>query len=432
MRVLQINVGGFTNIDKVNLSLSDICALLAYNNFGKSNILKAISFGFAYINADAPEKDARMRATQFVPINKKTAGQDYSFNIELEVNVDGVTSIVSYGYSFAWPRNNKLPHITYEELKIRGVNDAKAKLYIRRNAEECTYLASVKGRCSSKLEIDRNQLAINKLSNYDTLFYINAVKAVLGVRVVEMDTLADPKTFFRTIAITDGHASFTGDMNSMPDFSSCAYFMYNLKKDNIRKYNLLSDAIVQLIPSITDFTPIKVDLKKQTVKLRGEDDVPFYLPEYLYDIRVQERNMNQQVTIERLSSGTKRIFYILLMAIAAEINKIPVLLIEELENSIHPSLFQKLLTIIRTLAGDTQIILTSHSPYLLQYMNPGLLYVGIPNPNDIAVFKQIKKSKINSLMKDAYANDMSFGDYIFDMLNDISNSEDDIIAKFFE
>ena len=65
-------------------------------------------------------------------------------------------------------------------------------------------------------------------------------------------------------------------------------------------------------------------------------------------------------------------------------------------------------------------------------MNPGLLYVGIPNPNDIAVFKQIKKSKINSLMKDAYANDMSFGDYIFDMLNDISNSEDDIIAKFFE
>ena len=432
MRVLQIKVGGFANIDKVSLSLSDICALLAYNNFGKSNILKAISFGFAYMIADSPEKDARMRATQFVPINKATAGQDYSFNIELEIDVDGITSIVSYGYSFAWPRNNKMPHITYEEMKIKGVDDVKAKSYIRRNVDECTYLASAKGRCSSKIEIDRNQLAINKLSNYDALFYINVIKTVLGVRIVEMDTLADPKTFFRTIAITDGHASFTGDMNNMPDFSSCAYFMYNLKKENIRKYNLLSDAIIQLIPSIIDFAPIKVDLKKQSVKLRRDDDVPFYLPEYLYDIRVQERNLNQQVTIERLSSGTKRIFYILLMAIAAEINKIPVLLIEELENSIHPSLFQKLLNIIKTLAGETQIILTSHSPYLLQYMNPELLYVGIPNADDIAIFKQIKKSKINSLMKDAYTNDMSFGDYIFDMLNDISNSDNDITTKFFE
>ena len=84
------------------------------------------------------------------------------------------------------------------------------------------------------------------------------------------------------------------------------------------------------------------------------------------------------------------------------------------------------------MAGEKQIILTSHSPYLLQYMNPELLYVGIPNADDIAIFKQIKKSKINSLMKDAYTNDMSFGDYIFDMLNDISNSDNDITTKFFE
>ena len=46
MKISKITIEGFANIDKVSLSLSNICALLAYNNFGKSNILEAISFGF--------------------------------------------------------------------------------------------------------------------------------------------------------------------------------------------------------------------------------------------------------------------------------------------------------------------------------------------------------------------------------------------------
>ena len=77
------------------------------------------------------------------------------------------------------------------------------------------------------------------------------------------------------------------------------------------------------------------------------------------------------------------------MTIAAQLNNVPLILIEELENSIHPSLFQSLLSTIKSLAGDTQIILTSHSPYLLQYLKPELLYVGIPNEDDIAIFKKI-------------------------------------------
>ena len=84
------------------------------------------------------------------------------------------------------------------------------------------------------------------------------------------------------------------------------------------------------------------------------------------------------------------------------------------------------------MAGDTQIILTSHSPYLLQYLKPELLYVGIPNEDDIAIFKKIKSSKIKSLVRDASMYDMSLGDYLFDLLGGINDSTDTLVTKIFE
>lgn len=433
MKLTQITVGGFANVDKVTLSLSNMCALLAYNNFGKSNVLSAIMFGLTYMKAEASKRTQKMMSSlHCIPINNKIAGNNFIFQIEGEVNTGDAKHFIEYEYSFAWPQNNIAPHIVSEQLKIKCFGELKAKSYIKRSGNTCSYLSSELGRCSTSLKVESNQLALSKLSNYDYLFYIDILKEVLGLKIVETQSLADPKTFFRTINIIDEQELFTGDINDIPDFSSSAYYIYNLKKSNKGAYSLFRDAVVHLIPSIIDFEPVKIDLKKQVSRFNADGDVPFHLPEYLYDIRVKEKNLNQQVTIDMLSSGTKRIFYLLLMTIAAELNNVPLLLIEELENSIHPSLFQKLLSTLKNLAGNTRMILTSHSPYLLQYLKPELLYVGIPNKDDVAIFKKIKNSKINSLVRDASANDMSLGDYLFDLLGDINNTTDELVKKIFE
>lgn len=433
MKLSNITVGGFANIDRVSLSLPNMCALLAYNNFGKSNVLSAIMFGLTYIKTDASERTRRMmNCLSYIPINNKIAGQDFIFQIEGEVEIGGKTTFVEYGYSFAWPKTGTNPHITSEHLKIKNIDDFKVKSYIKREYNVCSYLSSETGRCSTSLKIDDSQLALNKLSNYDNLFYIEVLHELLNLKIVETQSLADPKTFFRTIDVLDNQTVFAEVVNDIPDFSSTALYIYNLKKSNKDIYNLFRDAVIHLIPSIVDFEPVKIDLKKQVARFNNDKDVPFHLPEYLYDIRVKEKNLNQQVTIDMLSSGTKRIFYLLLMAIAAELNNVPLLLIEELENSIHPSLFQKLLSTLKNLAGNTKMILTSHSPYLLQYLKPELLYVGIPNKDDVAIFKKIKNSKINSLVRDASANDMSLGDYLFDLLGDINNTTDELVKKIFE
>lgn len=433
IKIRKITLDGFANIDKVCLSISDLCALLAYNNFGKSNILKAISFGIELLTVGNQGRSLLLRKYfDSIPINKTTAGRMFEFNLELETSNNEQKCIISYGYKFAWPTEDSSPHFHSEYLKIKEENVLKLKKYIIRDKQDCTYLATPLGRCSSKIDIQTDQLAIEKLSNYDNLFYNHTLKSILGLRFIEMDTLANPKTFFRTISIKGGRPMCSSNINSMPDLGTCASFAYSLKEENNDKYYLLKDAIKQLIPSIIDFEPVKIDLKKQASTLKGDTNIPFNFPEHIYDIRVLEKNINQQITIDKLSSGTKRIFYILIMAIAAEINKMPLVLIEELENSIHPSLFQKLLTIIKTLIGETQVVITSHSPYILQYIKPELLYIGIPNNRDVAIFKQIKRSKIKSLMSDASTYDMNLGDYLFDMMLEIDNDTDELVAKYFE
>ena len=433
VKIRKITIDGFANIDKVTLSLSNLCALLAYNNYGKSNILKAISFGIKFITiGNQARRMYARRHYNSIPINKKTAGRLFEFEIELETTQGEDNSIISYGYKLAWPTETSDAHIVSELLKIKESTSSKNKKHFTREEQSCLYLPTPSGRCSSKIEIEDFQLALEKLSNYDNLFYIQTIKEILNLNFIEMNTLADPSTFFRTISMRGGRPIQLSNINSMPSLSTCASFAYALKEENDNKYLLLRDAINQLIPSIIDFEPVRIDLKEQALRLKENIDTPFNFPEHIFDIRVLEKNINQQITIDKLSSGTKRIFYILIMAIAAEINQIPLVLIEELENSIHPSLFQKLLTIIKTLIGETQVVITSHSPYILQYIRPELLYIGIPNNRDVAIFKQIKRSKIKSLMSDASTYDMNLGDYLFDMMLEIDNDTDELVAKYFE
>lgn len=45
MRLNKIKISGIFNLKDVEISLDDLSALIAPNNYGKSNILRAISFG---------------------------------------------------------------------------------------------------------------------------------------------------------------------------------------------------------------------------------------------------------------------------------------------------------------------------------------------------------------------------------------------------
>ena len=83
--------------------------------------------------------------------------------------------------------------------------------------------------------------------------------------------------------------------------------------------------------------------------------------------------------------------------IIADIKGITLIEFEEPENSIHPGLLQSYLSVLSQLANDCRVIVASHSPYIIQYLDTRDIYIGKPNDLGLADFARIDKKKINQL-----------------------------------
>ena len=68
---------------------------------------------------------------------------------------------------------------------------------------------------------------------------------------------------------------------------------------------------------------------------------------------------------------------ILTKIIVSSVSNISLIAIEEPENSVHPGLFQAYIQIISQLLDDCKVIITSHSPYIISYLNPSWIHVGM-------------------------------------------------------
>ena len=153
------------------------------------------------------------------------------------------------------------------------------------------------------------------------------------------------------------------------------------------------------------------------------EDVPFIFTDSIYSMSIVDDRMIQPVNFENLSDGAKRIFLMLTFAIIADVKGLSLIAIEEPENSINPGLLQNYLDVLSQLINNCKIIITSHSPYILQYLNPHSIYVGLCNEIGESRFSRIASRKVNRLYKDASIYDKSVGDYIFNILSSSDSLE---------
>jgi AAA15 family ATPase/GTPase len=157
LEILNITVGGFANVGKVKLSLDKFNALIALNNYGKSNVINAIEFGIDFLKESIEDKAKMMAIRSIIPINKHIDDYPYSFEVEFLTSFQEEECIASYGYSFDWIKNeNKGKQIKDEFLKIKTIkSDSKYKTYIKRNTKEGNYMSSPTARCDKKIKVKK-------------------------------------------------------------------------------------------------------------------------------------------------------------------------------------------------------------------------------------------------------------------------------------
>lgn len=425
MEILKITVGGFRNIKNVTLNFDSITALVGLNGYGKSNVMDAIEFGFDFIHSANNLRNVMMASKQGIPILKSNAGQDFVFDIEVKTNSNNQNYYINYGYAFSWQTDNKPARITKEYLNIKkDEKNQKYNSFITRDENAAKYRSSETGRCSKNIKIDNFSLVISKLLSLDELYYFDIIAQINSVQYfIERHLDAGP-SFVPAPFVVKGFQEL-----ELQGIQSIPRAIFYLKRDYEDKYELLINSFKQLFPDVKDIEVQEIKLNHPT-KMNLSDDAPFVFTDSIYTMSIIDEKMIQPVGFESLSDGTKRIFLMLTFAIIADIKGLSMIAIEEPENSIHPSLLQNYIDVLSQLINNCKIIITSHSPYIIQYLNPHSIYIGLATDSGESVFGRIASTKVNTLLKDANEYDKSIGDYIFNLLS--TSDSDEYLNEYLE
>ena len=422
MKIQAVLIDGYKNLSNVKISFDNITALVALNNFGKSNVLSGINFGLTFIKASIKRKKEMMANSNLIPINCSMVGRNYKYEMVVSTDIRGQEYIIQYGFEFVWKNSEDMdPEIVSESLRIK-LNDKGQKFtqLINRNNDIALYKSSETGRCSSKLKVDSAELAVNKLKAYDELYYAEIITKLNGMRIY-MENNLDAKSFYRPDPIIR-----KGFEDEMINADNLPRVIFNLKKQYPDKFELLKDVYFQLFPDIEDIIVenIKID-SVENDKL--PENMPFIFTDSIYVLFVKDKNLVKPVNFSTMSDGAKRVFMILTKIIVSSVSNISLIAIEEPENSVHPGLFQAYVQIISQLLDDCKVIITSHSPYVISYLNPSWVHVGMNRKPGVAEFFTLKKSSQKQLENDADNFGMSMGDYLFSLLSDPESNISDYL-----
>lgn len=392
MKTLKIRLGGFKNINAAAMELSPVTAIVGFNNFGKTNLLKGIEFASRFLRM--PEKRAELMADDtLIPINVSSVGDDYSFLLRGETGGEEF----EYSFSFAWRTKSCSGGIKEEELKIKSRSSGRFIKHLMRTDGTAVYKNLAEGRCQRTIaNIGGETLAVEVLrERFPDIFYIDIINCILSFRV-DYNRLTDSRI---EPSDEDGVDNILAEIKHMhenyPD-----------------KYTIWENTVRSLVPAIERFI---FETERQSVPAGGVN-LPYDVIEEKYTMSVRERNMTKSVDLFRLSSGIRRILLLVLNIVLAPVNEFSVIEFEELESSINPLMLQQLLITISSICEDCSIIITSHSPALLNFLGLESVYIGMSDEGGAATFGRVKKSKRDALVECADDMGIGAGDFIFGLL----------------
>ena len=418
MELINARIEGFRNINCAQISFGDITTLVSINSYGKSNLIKALEFAIDFIKADKNMRDHMMSWVYGIPLNKYIDSKNFIIDFIFASEHEGKRYFVNYGFEFVWIKDDdKGKEIVKEWLNIK--EDEKSQKYntlINRNSK-CLYKSSATGRCDNALEIQKNELTINKLLLNNSLFYYDLLENLNMINIYIDKNLDASKWYIQNPLIRKDIDEF--DLNEITSIPRVIFF---LKQRYPKQYELLENAFFQLFPNITGIYVSEIEVGEKSKILLSKVDVPYTVSNNVYSMLFTDTNINQPLDFRSLSDGTKKMFLMLTYIVLASLKGASLIAFEEPENSIHPNLLQSYLNVLSQLATDCKIIIASHSPYIIQYVKTEDIYIGKPNSNGIADFKKFNNKKINQLLKDAAGSSDSIGSYIFQLL---SGGEDD-------
>ena len=369
MKLKQIRVDGYKNLIDVKIDIHDFNVLVGPNNSGKSNVLEALQMlwpicfgddkfrGHVFRGACPPSREGNSICHLI-----KYEGRPLSIGVTFEIIINGDLWSVDYDVKIqtihqARKSDEDDAHFISEKLtaKIPGT-PGPAKTYINRTEETIEVLKVEKKEEKKISKKNSSLLAINSLyPDYEHLplefkQFSWALKVLGNTNVFAFSPIALRRDLQKETSMNSFHLS---SFDLLP-------VIENIKNDP-EKYSVFENAICEIlelenvyfekhtfdIPAKEGAAPTKKDFRFFLLKCPG----------------------SKPSVIDEFSDGTLLVVAVLASVLSSDLNTSPVLCLEELENCLHPNAVERLLDFLQNYSDRQPVIITTHSPYVLNCLN---------------------------------------------------------------
>ena len=326
--VRRVRIRNFKSIGHCDIDLGSLTILVGQNGSGKSNFLDALRFVVDGLKATL---DYAIKSRGGIDaVRRKSTGHPRNFSVDLFLNLSGYRE-ARYGFEIAAQKNGG--------FLVK---------------EEYFYILEASGDRTDEYKVNSGQLVLNNngtmpAASADRLYLVNA-SGLPQYREVYDGLLAMGFYNLNPEALKALQSPDSGEILQR-DGSNIASVIHRIANEEPKLKKRFQSYLSSIVPGITDVNRISVG-PKETLEFR-QNVAGAAIPWKFY--------------ADSMSDGTLRVLGTLVAVMqVTETSKTASLVgIEEPETALHPAASGALMDALREATGHTQIIVTSHSPDLL-------------------------------------------------------------------
>lgn len=328
--ITYFQIDNFKSLVDFKLELSKFSCLIGLNGAGKSSVLQALDFTSALMSGDVTEWLSK-RSWDVKDLNSKLVNRS-NINFGIVLEIDG--QFYAWGGAF----NRTKLSLTYETID-RCDHDSKAGKRKTNLFEVAKGHYTVRGEEAEPINFRYEGSILSQLKSSALSPEIEMIKKEI-CNIRSLDLLSPQSLRLRARKSDKGDIGMGGEQLSL--------FIHRLKD---KQKNLLVEQLQTYYPQVKDI---------HTKSLRS-GWVQLELTEEYFN----EKGSKEILTTEarHINDGMLRLLAIL----AQQFSPLKTLLFDEIENGINPEVTEQIVDAL--VASPKQIIVTTHSPMILNYMD---------------------------------------------------------------
>lgn len=367
MSINKLIVKNYKSLKDFSLEMKPFMVFIGPNNAGKSNILDCLRFLSEFGRKGDEGRRAVVERGGFQQIVYDGDGSN-TITIEVQGLLGLKNNEISYIYhiELSGEKTGRFRNMR-EFFSVKGVEKPLLEFPVENNM--------VIGRDEAGKEISRFGFG----DEYLYLYYFDDINRypILGKFSSEMKDWAFlnllPPLMKEALPVRKELQLLTWGEN-LP------VVLHALQAEYPDKFKKIEEILRSAIP----------ELKDLTTGLTSHEPGKTY-------IRIMEKNLKMSIPAWGMSDGSLRILGLLAAIYLPETS--PLVCIEEPENYVHPRLLELIVDLIKTASERTQVLVTTHSPYLVDLLQPEDLFIVEKEEAKTTIRKAKDKKGIKGALK---------------------------------